>query len=104
MIIVNKYNQIIGYHNEAIVKIANYFLIYNEVLKEISLPNVRIIAKYFLCHNNKLERMYAPNLKKLGAGSLLFNHNIEEIESVRYKDSRFIKRRIKKERRLENER
>ena len=98
MIIINKYNQIIGYHNEAIVKIANYFLIYNEVLKEISLPNVRIIAKYFLCHNNKLERMYAPNLKKLGAGSLLFNHN------MRYKDNRFIKRRIKKERRLENER
>ena len=80
MISVNKYNQIIGYHNETVTKIANNFLIYNETLKEMSLPNVRKIGKCFLCHDCTLDKMYAPNLRKLGSSSLLLNHNSEMLE------------------------
>ncbi len=96
MICVNKYNQTVAYHNENIDKIANNFLIYNETLTEISLPNVRKIAKYFLSYNTKLKKIYAPNLKELGEYSLALTHELEKVEMPKMINQEFIKRRIKK--------
>ena len=95
MICVNKYNQIIRYHNEYINKIGNCFLMHNDSVKEISLPSVRKIGKYFLCYNCVLKRIYAPNLRDIGDNSLILNHGIEELELYNLKDKEFIKRRKK---------
>ena len=95
MLAINKYNQLISYHNEYVDKIGNYFLIYNETLKEISLPSVRKIGKYFLCYDRKLKKIYAPNLLEIGDSSLLFSNSMEEMELSKLKDKEFIRKRKK---------
>ena len=85
VIYLNKYNQIIAYHNECIDKIGNNFMIQNTTLKEISLPNVKKVGNYFLGFNRHLERLYAPNLRKIGDSSLLYNQNIFDVELPKLK-------------------
>ena len=69
-IVADKNNNIIGYENDYILKIGNYFLTHNEELKYISLPNVRKIGDNFLYFNEKLESISIPKVQKIGTDFL----------------------------------
>lgn len=97
---VNKYNQIVGYSNENILDVKDNFFLYNEHIKNISLPNVKTIGNNFLQHAyelenvnfpkvekigddcmrfcNRLETFYMPSIKKVGKNFLKFNRSITE--------------------------
>lgn len=92
---VNKFNQIILYYNDYNYKIGDNFLILNETVEEVSLPNTRKLGKYFLFYNKKLNKLYGPNITSIGEDSLLLCRNASEIELPKYYDKDFILRRKK---------
>lgn len=78
-IVIDKHNNIIGYENNYISEIGNYFLSYNEKLKTILLPNVNIVGHYFLLFNQELSRISLSKVLLIGNSFLCSNKELKEI-------------------------
>jgi len=78
-IIIDEKNQMIGYKNEHITEIGDYFLQNIKTLKYISLPNVETIGNYFLVHNECLESIDFPKLQKVGDYFIYANQTINKV-------------------------
>ena len=92
-------NQIIGYKNNFITQIGDYFLCMNETLKELELLNVRKIGNHFMRRNNDNISLAIPNLEEVGNCFLESNEKIENIEFLKLEkvgDSFFYGHRFKK--------
>ena len=103
LLFLNKYNQIIAYHNECIDEIGDNFLIYNNVLCEITLPNVRKIGNSFQYYNHSLKKISAPRLKKVGNAFLLPTDDVcYDIPSLKRFGKNKILKKIIQDRRKKN--
>jgi len=86
---IDKENNIIKYSNDAVTNINDNFLKFNKKLKNISIPNVKIIKDHFLNFNEELCEINVPNLSKIGSSFLhcnkklksLYLPNVEEISN-----------------------
>ena len=77
---IDKENKIIGYINESIEKIGDWFLNQNKNLIKINLPNVVNIGTYFLTENIQLKEISLPNVREIGNFALSENKNLKEID------------------------
>ena len=65
IITINKENQIIGYINPIARHIDDCFMLYNNTLEYIEIPNVTNIGTSFLFYDDKLKYINAPKIKKV---------------------------------------
>ncbi|MGN0974292.1 MAG: leucine-rich repeat protein [Bacilli bacterium] len=66
IITLDKQNRLIGYKNNNIKEIGDYFLYYNDTLLELNLFNVEIIESSFLFNNQALKKLNLPNIREIG--------------------------------------
>ena len=78
-VILDNQNRIISYENKYIQGVGEGFLLYNEVLEEIDLPNLEFCKSYFLTRNKKLTSLDFPKLDSCGYFFVDTNVIIEEI-------------------------
>lgn len=76
---IDKTNKIVGYENQFIEEINDYFLHNNQSLEYINLPNVKRIGNWFLMRNRKLTNIYFPKLEEIGNYFLTYNETINII-------------------------
>jgi len=63
IIILDKFNQIISFKNNNLVKITDNFLRYNETLEKITINNVIKIGSNFLRNNCLMKHLILPNVQ-----------------------------------------
>ena len=83
---VDKNNAIIGYENNFIAEIDDYFLYYNKKLSNISLPNAKRIGHFSLQHNKSLRSIHLPNVKEIGNRFLHCNRQLSNISLPKVKE------------------
>ena len=75
----DKQNKIIEYFNREIEFIPDNFMIMNNTLKTLELPNVKIIGNMCLFTNNSLSKLFIPKDEELGEYFLYDNTTLEEL-------------------------
>ena len=80
IITINKCNQIIKYKNPHLKHIDENFLVLNETIEEIDIPNVLAIDNNFLWRNKSLKNINLPNVKRIGRNFLEANEILEKVE------------------------
>ncbi len=88
MIVLNSSNQMIEYHNNIATSIGGCFLIENDTLRVISLPNVKTIHNWFLTGNYCLEEIYLPNVLYIGERFIKNGGALRRIELPKVVDIR----------------
>lgn len=78
-ITINRNNAIVGYENKYVTHINENFLDYNQVLTDISLPNVETINSSFLFFNRDMKTINLPNVKIIGNNFLAYNQVIDSV-------------------------
>ncbi len=78
-ITIDKQNRFIGYKNDNIKELDDNFLIENEHLKEINLPNVIRIGNNFLNNNFDLVKINLPNVQTIGEEFLITNVKLKSL-------------------------
>ena len=78
-ILVDKDAKMISLKMDDIYSIGDYFLKYNEYLRDVSLPNLQEIGDNFLFWNDSLQKLYAPNLIKVGDSFLRNNKSLQKL-------------------------
>lgn len=86
IITLNKFNNIVKYHNPDVKKINNNFINYESKLNEISLPNVKEIGGYFLTSCTELNELNLPSVEKIGDSALLFNRDLNKVNLPKLKE------------------
>ena len=76
---IDKNNNILGYNNQELRKVGDYFLGNNEQLQEIKLPQLTEVGDYFLGNNEQIKEINLPQLKIVGFGFLPFDKELKEI-------------------------
>lgn len=66
IITLDKQNRLIGYKNNNIKEIGDYFLYFNDTLSELNLSNVEIIGSSFLFYNQIITELNLPKIKEIG--------------------------------------
>ena len=84
---LDKENKIIGLTNPYIEEINDYFLKYNKILNQVTLPKVKIIGFDFLKYNQNLKELDLPNVIKIDSNFLQHNKclnkiNLPKVESI----------------------
>lgn len=79
LIILDKYNRIISYRNDNLLKIEDNFLYYSKYLKEIFISNILRIGNGFLYSNNLITKIDFPKLLEIKDGFLSMNKCINFI-------------------------
>ena len=77
---LNENNNIIEYQNEEIEKIGDNFLVSNETLRKIEIPNVQEIGNYFLHRDIALRKVNFPNVQKIGNYFIDVNKIISQVD------------------------
>jgi len=102
-IIVNKYSQIVEYHNPNtniipvgflrynknlrvldtpnVIEIKNYALVKNQSIKTLNLPKAEIIKDMVMSNNSNIEEILCPNLQYLGTDSF---RDIRKVKSLSF--------------------
>lgn len=80
VIVIDKHNAIIEYHNPNIKKLPNNFMRYNSSLKVLDLPNVVEIGDNCLRENSCALKINLPKVKKIGNRFLLYNFTLESLD------------------------
>lgn len=80
VIVIDKHNAIIEYHNPNIKKLPNNFMRYNHSLEVLDLPNAVEIGDNCLHANNCALKINLPKVKKIGYGFLFSNFAIESLD------------------------
>ena len=75
----DKQNKITEYYNREIEYIPDNFMIMNNTLKTLELPNVKIIGNMCLFANNSLSKLFIPKDEELGEYFLYDNTILEEL-------------------------
>lgn len=70
---LDKTNKIIGYENQNLEEIGDYFLDNNQVLKNLNLPKVKKIGNWFLMRNKQLTNIIFPSIEEIGNCCLTYN-------------------------------
>lgn len=83
---LDKDNQIIGYINENIKEVGKHFLLHNNALQKIALPEVKKIRDCFLLHNNTLQEISLPQVEKIKKFFLNQNRTLQEISLPQAKE------------------
>jgi hypothetical protein len=78
---IDKDNGIIGYINTGLRKVGNDFLLHNEKLKELELPQLEQAGDCFLHFNKGLTSLVLPSLKKVGDNFIYINRMIASLEA-----------------------
>lgn len=76
---IDKNNKLIGYKNNNIRIISDFFLYYNSSLKQLELQNVECIGDQFLFHNEDLKILNLPKTKKIDNYFLNWNNVLQQI-------------------------
>lgn len=79
IIVLDKYNRIIGLASNDIEKIEDDFLFHNRVLKCIELPNLEKVGMNFLDYNKDLTEISFPSLKEVDSRFISYNSNISKL-------------------------
>ena len=79
IIVLDKYNRIIGLASNDIEKIEDDFLFHNRVLKCIELPNLEKVGMNFLDYNKDLTEISFPSLKEVDSRFISCNSNISKL-------------------------
>lgn len=80
VIVLDKENRIIGYRNDAITYIGDYFLYYNEVVEKLSLWNVKRVGRCFLFSNEwGLESIDLSSVEEVSDDFLYSNLSLSKI-------------------------
>ena len=89
---IDKYNRITEYDNKNLSTIGDNFILYNQQLKSISLPNVEKIGDNFLYGNKGLKNVSLPNVKEIGDNFLYENKGLKNVSlpNVKKIDSGFL--------------
>lgn len=74
---VDKTNKLIGYENQNLEEIGDYFLNNNQSLEYINLPKLRKIGNWFLMRNKSLTSICFPSLTSVGNYFLTYNEKIK---------------------------
>jgi len=92
IITIDSQNKIIGYQNNELNETEDKFLCFNELLNDLSLPNLKQTGDYFLPNNKGLIVLNLPSLTKSGSFFLSSNLKIEKIniESLTEADPYFL--------------
>lgn len=78
-IVVNKYNQIVEFHDPVTTIIPYGFLRQNKILRKLNTPNVTCVENYALNNNQSIKTLNLPNVKQIKDIVMNHNDNIEEI-------------------------
>ncbi len=73
---LDKDNNIIGYINNNVKNIGDYFLYSNKKLIELKLDKLENIGAFFLCNNRVLTTISLPNAQNIGNGFLYCNKRL----------------------------
>jgi len=76
IVTLDKFNQIIGYRNNNITQIPNYFLKYNETLVDITIDNVTVVGCDFLKNNKTMRHLSLPGVLVVDSSFLQNSHLI----------------------------
>ena len=79
IIVLDKYNRIIGLASNDIEKVEDNFLFHNRVLKCIELPNLEKVGMCFLDYNKDLTEINFPSLKEVDSRFISLNSNITKL-------------------------
>ena len=79
----NKQNQIVGYKNNELTEIGDYFLWRNDVLENLKIENVIHIGNNFLERNNTLTKLNLFNLVDAGYNFLYWNRVLKELNAYK---------------------
>lgn len=77
---VDKFNRIIGYTNENIIRINHHFMRRNDSLLDLNIPNVTEVGDYFLTENNTLTELYMYRTTAVGHYCLSSNKSLKRID------------------------
>lgn len=80
VLVIDKHNALIEYHNSNLKKVPDGFLKYNKSLKVIDLPNVEKIGDDFIKANLKIHSVNLPKVKIVGNNFLLRNDDVTCLE------------------------
>ena len=78
-VITDQHGSIIGYRNDYIESIGDNFLIHNNSLAALSLPNVKTIGCKFLWNNEHLKSLSLPSVETIDSGFLTWNNIITSL-------------------------
>jgi len=81
IIVLDKDNRIIEYHNESITEVKNCFMRYNKVLNILNTPNLISLGNGFLYSNEALTNLNLLNLISVGNSFLRFNKNLSNLNT-----------------------
>ena len=87
---INKYNQMVSYYNENVIKTDGKYLYENKYLDKVSFPNALTIADGFMSNNLVLSKIFLPKVKNIGSFFLASNLELDKIylqEVVSIKDN-----------------
>ena len=85
-IVLDKYNNIVEYHNKNQTKIYSKFLPHNTKMRKVDLPNVLVIDDDFLPNNEFLEDINMPNVTKIHNSFLGSNDKLEYLDLPNVKE------------------
>ena len=73
---VDKLNRIIGYENQNLIEIKDYFLSNNTSMQYINLPNIEKIGNWFLMRNQNITSINFPKLTEMGDFFITYNKTL----------------------------
>lgn len=76
---LGEHNEIIGFVNEDVTEICDYFLSENELCEWVDLPNVTKVGNYFLGSNTDLGKINIPKATVIGNYFLYNNNSLKSI-------------------------
>ena len=82
---IDKNNQIIGYKNQELEQVGNYFLYNNQVLNQLKLPKLKKAGNGFLNMNQGLIQLELPNLEEVGWWFLSENQVLNQLKLPKLK-------------------
>ena len=85
IITVNVNNQIVGYENENLEEIGDYFMEENRALRRIHIPRVKEIGDYFLANNEELEELEIPSVTRVRNGFFAMITKLKRLFAPRLK-------------------
>jgi hypothetical protein len=64
-------------YSEDLIEIPDHFLCCDFTLKEVSFPNTTHVGNYFLLQNNVIEKIHLPNVEIIYPGFLEYNNSLK---------------------------
>ena len=77
---IDRNNQIIGYENNELKQVGDYFLHGAHACKYLKLPNLELVGNNFLFNSKVLKQLKLPRIKKVGNNFLYNNQGLTQLE------------------------